>query len=302
MPVGAMTDPSHLDPRLHAYRPDLADARLKGQVGATHFVDGTRKRVLASLAALRRVPRLDASLDTELFRGEVVRVFDETAEGWSWVQNETDGYVGYLSNDALGALSPEPTHRVSALRTFVYPGPDMKLPVRGSLSIGSRIATAGTAETRGTLYRLLAGGEGAVVAIHTEPVDAPFDTTHDADFVAVALRFLRVPYLWGGRSSLGVDCSSLVQLSLMVAGRPAPRDTDMQQAALGHAVEDGIGAPLDRGDLVFWKGHVAIMIDGEFMVHASGHHMAVTLEPLADAVARIAKAAGPPLAVRRLDR
>lgn len=296
-----MTAAPNLDPRLNACRPDLADARLAGLVESARFVEGTRKRVVAPLAAMRRVARLDASLDTELFRGEVVRVFEETAEGWSWVQNETDRYVGFVSSDALGPLAPEPTHRIGALRTFIYPGPDMKLPARASLSIGSRIALAGEVETRGTLYGLLAGGEGTVVAVHTEPVDAPFDTTHDADFVAVALRFLRVPYLWGGRSSLGVDCSSLVQLSLMVAGKPAPRDTDMQQAALGCPVEGGIAAPLTRGDLIFWKGHVAIMVDGEFIVHASGYHMAVTIEPLAEAVARIARSSGLPVAVRRLD-
>lgn len=289
-----------LDPRLHAWRPDLADARLEGKVEASRFVAGTRKRVVAPSTPLKGVPRPDAPLDSELFRGESVQVFEETMEGWTWVQNETDGYVGYVSSDALGDAAPEPTHRVSAFRTFLYPGPDMKLPPRAAFSIGSRVTVTGEAETRGTRFGLLANGEGAVVAAHLEPADAPFDTGHDADFVAVALRFLRVPYLWGGRTSLGLDCSALVQLSLMVAGIPARRDTDMQAATIGTPVEGGIAATLSRGDLIYWKGHVAIMVDGEFVVHASGHHMAVVIEPLAAALARIERSSGPPRVVRRL--
>ena len=135
--------------------------------------------------------------------------------------------------------------------------------------------------TRGTAYRLLAGGEGAVVEAHVAPLAAPPET----DFVAVAERFLGTPYLWGGRTSIGLDCSGLVQLSLMAAGHSAPRDTDLQEKTIGHAVEEG--ARLRRGDLVFWPGHVGIMIDGEYMIHASGHQMAVVIEPLADVVARI---------------
>jgi cell wall-associated NlpC family hydrolase len=285
-----------LDPRLHAWRSDLADARLEGKVPSGRFVAGLRKRVVAPSAPLRHVARPDAPLDSELLRGEAVRVFEETMEGWAWVQNETDGYVGYVSSDALAPAAPEPTHRVSALRTFIYPGPDMKLPARAALSIGSRVTVTGEAETRGTRFGILDGGEGAVVMAHVEPVDAPTE----ADFAGVALRFLRVPYLWGGRTSLGLDCSALVQLALMVAGVPAPRDTDMQAAAIGLVVEDGIAGPLVRGDLIYWKGHVAIAIDGETIVHASGHHMAVVTERLAEALPRIGQSAGPPRVVRRL--
>jgi len=284
------------DPRLHAWRPDLADARLEGRVPSTRFVAGERKRVVASSAPLRHLPRSDASLDSELFRGEAVMVFEETMEGWAWVQNETDSYVGYVSSDALAAFAPEPTHRVTALRTFVYPGPDMKLPARAALSIGSRVALTGEAETRGTRFGVLANGEGALAMAHVAPIDAP----PEADFVAVALRFLGVPYLWGGRTSLGLDCSALVQLSLMAAGVPVLRDTDMQAATIGITVAGGLDAPLLRGDLIYWKGHVAIVVDSETIVHASGHHMAVVIEPLADALARIAASSGPPVAVRRL--
>jgi cell wall-associated NlpC family hydrolase len=287
---------AELDPRLHAWRPDLADARLEGRVSAARFVAGERKRILASSTPLKRVPRPDAPLDSELFRGEAVTVFEETIEGWAWVRNETDGYVGYISSDALSPAAPEPTHRISALRSFIYPGPDMKLPVRAALSIGSRVTVVGEAETRGTRFGILANGEGAIAATHLEKVDAP----RDADFVSVALRFLGVPYLWGGRTSLGLDCSGLVQLSLMVAGVPVLRDTDMQAATIGTPVEGGIAGSLARGDLIYWKGHVAIVVDGQSMVHASGHHMAVVVEPLADGFARIGASAGPPRVVRRL--
>ncbi len=288
-----MTD---LEPRLHAFRPDLADARLKGKVAAARFVDGLPRRVVADHAPLKRTPRADARLESEVLRGEVFTVFEDTSEGWSWGQLETDSYVGYVPTDALAADAPAPTHRVTALRTFVYPGADMKLPARGFVSLGAALALDGETETRGTLYRLLSGGEGAVVAAHVEPVGSP----PAADFVAVAERFLRAPYLWGGRTSLGLDCSALVQLSLMTAGKPCPRDADMQQAMLGGPVEGSVEAPLHRGDLVFWPGHVAIMIDGEYMVHASGHQMEVVIEALAGAVARIAAKAIPPSGVKRL--
>jgi len=295
-----MSDPDALDPRLNAWRADLADARLQGRVPSARFVAGTARRVVAPLAPLRRIPRSDASLDTELLRGEAVEVFEETAEGWAWVRNLTDGYVGYVSGDALGPFGPPPTHKVSALRTFVYPGADMKFPARAALSIGSRVAIVDEAETRGTRFGILPNGEGAIVLSHLQPADAPFDAETEGDFVAVALRFLRVPYLWGGRSSLGVDCSALVQLALMVAGVAVLRDTDMQAATIGRPVEGGVEGGLARGDLVYWKGHVAIAVDGDTIVHASGYHMAVVAEPLAGALARIARTSGPPVAVRRL--
>ena len=277
-----------LDPRLHAYRPDLADARLKGQVTAARFVEGTPRRIVADGAPIKHAPANDAQQDSEALRGEIFTVFDETPEGWSWGQLQTDNYVGYVPTAALGALAPEPTHRITAPRAFIYRGPDMKLPAGGVLSFGSRITLAGEATTRGTAYRLLASGEGAIVASQAAPLDAPAD----ADFVTAAERFLNVAYLWGGRTSLGLDCSALVQLSLAATGTSAPRDTDMQEQTLGTAVADGG----KRGDLVFWKGHVGVLIDGENLLHATGHAMAVVIEPLAAVVER----AGQPTSVRRL--
>jgi cell wall-associated NlpC family hydrolase len=277
-----------LDPRLHAYRPDLADARLKGQVTSSRFVEGVERRVIAPSAPIKATPSFDEPLASEALRSEVVTVFDD-AGGWSWGQLQTDGYVGYFPTVALAANALAPTHRIAALRAHIYPGPDMKLPPVGALSFGAMLTLSGEATTRGTAYRLLPNNEGAIVAAQAEPLDAP----RANDFVAVAERFLNAAYLWGGRTSIGLDCSALVQLALAAAGTKAPRDTDQQERALGVATGD---APR-RGDLVFWKGHVAIMIDNENALHATGHAMAVVIEPLAAIITR----AGQPASVRRLD-
>src|SRR4029079_18635606 len=165
-----------LDVRLNAYRPDLADIRLKGKVNASRFAEGSLKRIVAASAPLKRVPRSDASLDSELIRGETFRVFGDTADGWSWGQCQTDSYVGFIPQAALGAMEPPPTHRIVAVRRFIYPGPDMKLPAADSLSLGSLVALGADIETRGTLYREVAGGKQAIAAIHTLPIDAPWDS------------------------------------------------------------------------------------------------------------------------------
>lgn len=285
-----------LDPRLNAFRPDLADARLAGQVQAARFVAGERRRIVAPVAAVRHAPRADAAIDSEALLGETVRLFETTAEGWCWAQLEADGYVGFVAAEAIGPLDREPTHQVTALRTFVYPAADMKLPPMATLSFGSRLALGDKAETRGTPYFRLADGSGAVVARHVTPLDAP----PQADFVAVAGRFLETPYLWGGRSAFGIDCSGLVQTALAAVGIAAPRDSDQQAAALGAPVEGGVESDLARGDLVFWKGHVGILSDTATLLHASGYHMAVVEEPLAEALARYAGLGVVPTGVRRI--
>lgn len=287
---------SGLEPRLHAFRPEIADAKLIGKVDAKRFVEAVSRRVVVPSAPLKRIPRPEASLDSEVLRGETFRVFEETGEGWSWGQLETDGYVGYVPTAALGSLAPEPSHRVTALRTFVYPGPDHKLPVLCNLSIGSRIALAAETEIRGKRYCFLSGGTGAVIASHVARLDEP----GEADFVAVSERFLETPYLWGGRTSLGLDCSALVQLSLAACGHAAPRDTDLQESMVGEAVEGGISGTLARGDLVYWRGHVGILADRQSVVHASGAHMKVVSEPLGKALKRIRRRFGVPTSVRRL--
>ncbi|WP_378944992.1 NlpC/P60 family protein [Mesorhizobium sp. ANAO-SY3R2] len=281
------------DSRLHAFRPDLADARLQGEVAAERFVAGRPARISVPVADVRKAPRPDGGLNTQLLCGDNVLVFEEI-EGFAWLQAERDGYVGYVSSGDLAPRHDETTHVVTALRTFIYPGPDMKFPRTGALSIGARVAITGYAETRGTHYALLASGE-ALVSQHL----APIGTTAD-DYVAVAERLIDTPYLWGGSSAFGIDCSGLVQLSMRMAGRDVLRDSDMQEAALGAKVDAGADfSQLRRGDLVFWKGHVAIMTDGENMIHANGHTMTVAREGLREAIDRIGYLYGGPTIFRR---
>ncbi|WP_416796560.1 NlpC/P60 family protein [Ciceribacter azotifigens] len=267
-----------LDRRLNAYREDLAEKSLEGQVAARRFVAGEPARIDFPVAALRPKPDLASGIDTEVLLGEEVIVFDR-ADGWAWVKAASDGYVGYLPDAALAPPDAAPTHYVVVPRTFLYPGADLRFPAAAALSMGSRVAVVGEAETRGTRYFLLSDGR-AIVAGHCLPIGAYASD----DYVAVAARFLETPYLWGGRSGFGIDCSGLVQLSLMMTGRSAPRDTDMQAAGLGAEIGRG---DLKRGDLVFWKGHVGIMEDGETLLHANGHTMTVARENFEAAVRRI---------------
>ncbi|MCJ7995255.1 C40 family peptidase [Rhizobium cremeum] len=267
-----------LDRRLNAYRTDLAEAALKGQVEAARFVEGTSARLAVPVAALRPRPDLAVGIDTELLFGEEVTVFDR-AGGFAWVKARQDGYVGYLPEAALSDAEAAPTHRVVVPRTFVYPGPDLRFPASSAFSMGSLVTVVGEAETRGTHYHILPDGR-AIVAGHCLPLGSlPSD-----DYVAIAARFLETPYLWGGRSGFGIDCSGLVQLSLQMTGRSAPRDSDMQASGLGAIISR---EELRRGDLVFWKGHAGIMEDENTLLHANGHTMTVAREDFEAAVRRI---------------
>ncbi|WAJ30136.1 C40 family peptidase [Antarcticirhabdus aurantiaca] len=281
------------DRRLHAFRPDLADIRLEGRVPAERFVEGIPARVSAPLAPLRRSPSSGAMLETEALFGETLRVFETDGEGWSWVQLDGDGYVGYAPADALTTTeTPAPTHRVVAPRTLLFPGPDIKLPPLAGLPMGALVTATGEASDHNARYRLVAPF-GAIVAQHLEPLDARQD-----DFPAVAERFLGAPYLWGGKSALGLDCTGLVQVALAMCGIAAPRDSDMQEKALGQALP--AEAPRRRGDLVFWRGHVGIMLDEARLLHANAHHMMTAIEPLAEAIARIGGRGTPVSSIRRL--
>lgn len=288
---------SVLDRRLNAYRPDLADAALQGAVTAENFSTGELMRVQAPVVDLRSQPRMDSGPQTQLIFGDEVRVFED-ADGWSWVKSLRDGYVGYVSSAALDKPGPAPTHMVCVPRSFVYPGPDMRLPITNTLSLGSRICIVGTAETRGKPYLITASGE-ALIADHLIPIGTPIDQWA-GDYVSVAETMIYTPYLWGGLSGFGIDCSGLVQLSMLAAGREVLRDSDMQERSLGEIITpDADYSNLQRGDLVFWKGHVAIMVSPDMMIHANGHTMQVTLEPLKDAIARIAYLYELPTAIRR---
>lgn len=280
-----------LDRRLTPARPDLAARHLDGTVEALAFADPVPMRVVTPSAPLRREPRPDAPLDTEALAGEAVRVYEQH-EGWAWGQLAGDSYVGYLPEECLAGDAAAPTHRVCALRTFVYPGPSIKLPPLEALSIGAGLAVTGES---GDFFTTERGGH--VFKPHLCP-----RSQHEPDFVAVAERFLHVPYLWGGRTSLGLDCSALVQLSLAAAGMAAPRDSDLQERELGEALayDDSLDG-LSRGDLVFWKGHVGIMTDPDTLLHATAFTMSVIREPLRPARDRIlARNGGPITAIRRL--
>jgi cell wall-associated NlpC family hydrolase len=282
-----------LDRRLHAFRDDLADAALEGKVEAQRFVEGTPARVAVPVAALRPVPDLERGIDTELLMGEQVTVF-ESRDGWCWVKAASDGYVGYLPEEALTADAPEPTHIVVPQRTFLYPEPELRKPYVGVLSMGSCVRVVDAVEgARQNRYVVLADGT-AIFETHVRPIGE----RETGDFVDVALRFLETPYLWGGRSGLGIDCSALVQLSLMMVGRKAPRDTDMQASRLGTPIER---EELRRGDFVFWPGHVAIMEDPETIIHANGHTMSVTRENFVAAIDRIGWLYDRPSGYRRID-
>ncbi len=278
-----------LDRRLNAFRSDLADIALKGQVEAERFVAPEPAMVTRPVVALRPKPDLNVGIDTELLMGEEVHVFERN-RGWAWVQAVYDGYVGYLPEEALGPVAAT-THVVTVPRTFVYSGPDLRFPTRMALSMGSRLTIVGEAETRGTRYLLLSDG-GALVARHLSPISDP----PVPDYVTVAGLFLETPYLWGGKSGFGIDCSGLVQLAMRMAGQEAPRDSDMQASGLGVPVER---AELRRGDLVFWKGHVAIMENETTMIHANGNTMSVARETLEAAIERIGWLYGTPTGYRR---
>jgi cell wall-associated NlpC family hydrolase len=265
-----------LDRRLNAFRPDLADETLRGTVEAAAFVRGDMASIAVPVADLRPAPDLSRGIDTQLLFGEPVKVFDRR-DGFAWVQALEDGYVGYLPEAQLTSETV-PTHRIAVPRTFVYPEAELRKVPFHALSMGSRVAVTGEAETRGTRYFLLSTG-GAVIARHCIEETAVLS----ADYVAIAETFLETPYLWGGRSGFGIDCSGLVQLAMMMAGRKILRDSDMQA---------GFGTPiareeLVRGDLVFWKGHVGIMEDEKTMLHANGHTMTVARENLDAAIERI---------------
>jgi cell wall-associated NlpC family hydrolase len=268
------------DPRVTLAREDLADAALQGLARAERYAEALAHRCAAASTAIRRDPDPAAEQLDQLLFGETFRVL-ETGRGWGWGQAERDGYVGHVWLGDLHAGALLATHRVSALRAYAFSRPDIKSRPQALLSLNALVAV----EAEEGRF-LKAEGSGWIARVQLSPAGEV-----EADPAAVAERFVGAPYQWGGRESLGLDCSGLVQQAFYACGRPCPRDSDQQQA-LGEAVDP---EALGRGDLVFWEGHVGMMIDPERLIHANAFHMQVQIEPLAEAVAR----AGQPIAWRR---
>ena len=228
---------------------------------------------------------------TQALKGERVTIYDYDGEGFAWGQLNGDGYVGWLPDRALAKPAAAPTHKVTAIRTFAFPGPSIKLPPAETLVMGALVTViredGAFAVTREGWY---------LPRRHVDGVDRFLE-----DFVAVAERLVGTPYLWGGKSSLGIDCSGLVQIALNAAGTGCPRDSDMQQDGLGRLLGLADSSQLQRGDLIFWKGHVAIVRDADNIVHANAHHMATVIENTRDAIARIKAAGSEVTSIKRLD-
>lgn len=279
------------DPRLTPARPDLAAMHLQGEVEAERFVEGEELEVFDAIVPLRREPSHDAALDTQALKGERVIVYDRNIEGWAWGQLQSDGYVGWLPDLALVVPRTTSTHKITALRTLAFPGPSIKLPPVDTLPMGALVEVVRNDNTfaiTNQMHYLPLG--------HVAPIDHA-----ESDFVAVAERFVGTPYLWGGKTSLGIDCSGLVQTALAATGVAVPRDSDMQESAIGTAVPSALWIDARRGDLLFWKGHVAIVRDGDTLIHANAHHMMTTIERTRDAIERIRAAGSELTSVKRLE-
>jgi cell wall-associated NlpC family hydrolase len=263
------------DKRVTPARADLAAASLKGRIAAERYADAVARRCAWPVAPLTFSPAADARQESQLLFGEGFAVYEEK-DGWAWGQAELDGYVGYVPAAALDAPLA-PTHLVVAARSHLYPGPDLKLRAGAALGMGARVRVAESAKG---FSRLATGGW--LYGRHLAPLDR-----REPDYVKTGLALLGVPYLWGGRSAEGLDCSGFVQLVLARAGIAAPRDSDQQRDALGEPIEPRDDwSRVRHGDLVFFPGHVGVAVEGWRFLHANAFHMAVTLEDFSDVLER----------------
>lgn len=279
-----------LDPRLTPARPDLAAAHLRGKVEARHFAEGEIKQAIRGNVALRGAPSFDGELHTEILFGENFTVYEEK-NGWAWGQCALDSYVGYARSSEFASPGPAPTHRVTAFKTPLQSAPELKRGAVDFLPMNAKVAVLGEEDRYAKI------GDGIYVfAGHLAPLAAKA-----SDWVAVAERFVGFPYLWGGKTADGLDCSGIIQLALEAGGIKAPRDADMMEEILGKPLDitpDFSG--LKRGDIVYWTEHMGVMLDAKRLLHANAFHMQVAVEPLTEAVARISGVAGAVRAIKRI--
>ena len=264
-----------LDPREYAFRPTIAASYLQGIVAADQFSDGVVCSVTDSVLPLKNKPYDQAELASEMLFGEKFIVY-ESQGAWAWGQSQTDGYVGFVKSDGLSDRPASPTHEVKELKTFVYQRPDIKSPVLKGLAMGSKVSL----EKQNEKFICLKEG-GWIIEKHVVELNVK-----EASFIAVARKYIGTPYLWGGRSSNGLDCSALVQLSLSRVGILAPRDTDQQEETVGSFCGKN-AKKIEKGDLLYTKGHVAIASGKTLILHANAHHMRVVEEPLQAFLSRL---------------
>ncbi len=273
-----------LDPRIHPYRSDIAAEKLRDSVTASRFVEGELLTVTSGIMPLRKSPDTTAEQISEMRYGDSFTSY-ESKDGWYWGQCERDGYVGYVYNTGLSSASSNPTHRIKKQTSFLFSEPSIKSPPIDTLTFFSAVEVIGGDQK---FLELKNGG-----FIHAHHLTSIIDW-RERDVVFNAGRMLGVPYLWGGNTPMGLDCSGLIQLACEASGLYCPRDSDMQAAGLG--IETPDPSNLHRGDIVFFPGHVGIMTDQSALLHANAYHGCVVVEPLQDVVARGSKIT----AVRRL--
>ncbi len=284
------------DPRITPLRLDIAARVLEGQVEVPQFADANLKQVRLPTAMMLKAADPEAEAVSQLLYGESFDVYEES-NGWAWGQSKVDDYVGYVRTEALGAPpEDEPNHCIKMARTPVFSRPSVKSHIRMLLDLNARVYVAHNHDRLTDDRYTFIEGLGWVLTEALRPIDQP-----EGDPAAVAQRFLGAAYVWGGRSTVGCDCSGLVQASLLACGIECPRDADMQEEALGQEVAYGPNyTGLRRNDLVFWRGHVGIMLSDQHFLHANAHFMTVTVEPLVEAADRINRSTGPVTSIKRL--
>ena len=265
------------DTRITPIRRDLASTAYKAIVKRKKYVTAKLATVKSAFTPL--YSNKGSKLSTQLLYGEECDVF-ETKNGWSWIQSRRDNYVGYTPTINLTRKIYKPNSKVISLRTVIYTKPDIKSVTKGYLSFNSLVEVI-----------KIKGKYSLIKNLGWCPsLDLVKIKSSKFNHIDLSKQYLDTPYLWGGRDSMGIDCSGLVQNLHQINNRPFPRDTDMQEMFVTNEVK--YEKDLKAGDLVFWKGHVAMMIDNSNIIHANAFHMKTAIEPLSTAKKRILKSNG----------